>query len=57
MVKIGIIGGSGLDDPQLLQNYEEREIETPFGNPSSKIACAGCVTISKGINTYSSSIN
>ena len=39
MVKIGIIGGSGLDDPQLLQNYEEREIETKYGKPSSKIVC------------------
>ena len=39
MVKIGIIGGSGLDDPQLLQNYEEKEIETPFGKPSSNIVC------------------
>ena len=30
MVRIGIIGGSGLDDPQLLQNYEElRVIEEP----------------------------
>ncbi len=39
MVKIGIIGGSGLDDPGLLQDYEEKEIETPFGKPSSKVTC------------------
>ncbi len=39
MVKIGIIGGSGLDDPKLLSNYEEKEIDTPFGKPSSKITC------------------
>lgn len=37
MVKIGIIGGSGLDDPKLLQDYEELEIDTPYGSPSSKI--------------------
>jgi 5'-methylthioadenosine phosphorylase len=36
-MKIGIIGGSGLDNPNLLENYEEKEIETRFGNPSSKI--------------------
>jgi 5'-methylthioadenosine phosphorylase len=39
MVKIGIIGGSGLDDPNLISDYEEREIETPYGKPSSKITC------------------
>ena len=39
MAKIGIIGGSGLDDPRLLSNYEEKEIETPYGKPSSKISC------------------
>jgi 5'-methylthioadenosine phosphorylase len=37
MLKIGIIGGSGLDDPKLLENYSERELETKYGNPSSKI--------------------
>jgi len=39
MVKIGIIGGSGLDDPDLLKDYEEREIDTPYGKPSSPITC------------------
>ena len=39
MVKIGIIGGSGLDNPNLLENYEEKEIETKYGLPSSKIIC------------------
>jgi len=37
MVKIGIIGGSGLDDPNLLQDYEEIEVETRYGNPSSRL--------------------
>lgn len=36
-VKIGVIGGSGMDDPQILKNYEEIDVETPFGKPSSKI--------------------
>jgi 5'-methylthioadenosine phosphorylase len=39
MVKIGIIGGSGLDDPRLLEDYQEKQIETPYGRPSSKLAC------------------
>ena len=38
-MKIGIIGGSGLDDPKLLENYEEKEVDTPYGKPSSKIIC------------------
>lgn len=38
-MKIGIIGGSGLDDPQLLQDYREEAIETPYGTPSSTITC------------------
>ena len=37
MVKIGIIGGSGLDDPKLLENYEIIDIHTPYGPPSSSI--------------------
>jgi 5'-methylthioadenosine phosphorylase len=35
--KIAIIGGSGLDDPQLLENYQEVEMETPYGKPSGKL--------------------
>lgn len=36
-VIIGVIGGSGLDDPQILLNPKEKEIKTPFGKPSSKL--------------------
>jgi len=35
MTKIGIIGGSGLDDPKLLKDYEEVTMTTKYGNPSS----------------------
>jgi len=35
MNKIAIIGGSGLEDPALLKNPGETEIETPYGKPSS----------------------
>jgi 5'-methylthioadenosine phosphorylase len=37
MVKIGIIGGSGLDDPRILKDSEEIEVETPYGKPSSAL--------------------
>ena len=37
MNKIGIIGGSGLDDPQLLKDAEEIRITTPFGELSSPL--------------------
>ncbi len=37
MAKIGIIGGSGLDDPKILKNTKETEIETPYGMPSSRL--------------------
>jgi len=36
-MKIGIIGGSGLDDPRLLSNFEEKDLNTPYGKPSSNI--------------------
>ena len=39
MVKIGIIGGSGLDDPDILKDYKEIEVETPYGKPSSALVC------------------
>ena len=34
-MKIAIIGGSGLENPDILKNSEEIKIETPYGNPSS----------------------
>jgi 5'-methylthioadenosine phosphorylase len=36
-MKVGIIGGSGLDDPKILSDYSEAEVETPYGKPSSKV--------------------
>ncbi|MAG07955.1 S-methyl-5'-thioadenosine phosphorylase [Candidatus Woesearchaeota archaeon] len=35
MVKIGIIGGSGLDNPDILEDAKEIEVDTPYGKPSS----------------------
>lgn len=37
MVKIGIIGGSGLDNPGILKNPQEREVDTPYGKPSAPL--------------------
>jgi len=34
---IGIIGGTGLEDPKILKDFEEREVKTPYGAPSSPI--------------------
>ena len=36
-LKIGVILGSGFEDSKLLENAQEKEIETPFGKPSSPI--------------------
>lgn len=35
MKKIAIIGGSGLENPDILKNAAEVNIETPYGKPSS----------------------
>lgn len=39
MIKIGIIGGSGLDDPDILKHPQEVEMSTPYGNPTSSLTC------------------
>jgi len=36
-MKIGIIGGSGLDDPKILKDAKEIEVNTPYGKPSSPL--------------------
>jgi 5'-methylthioadenosine phosphorylase len=37
MPKIGIIGGSGLDDPKILKDAKEISVETPYGPPTSEL--------------------
>ena len=37
MVKIGIIGGSGLDDPDILKEAKDIEVETQYGKPTSPL--------------------
>ncbi|MEK7167788.1 MAG: S-methyl-5'-thioadenosine phosphorylase [Patescibacteria group bacterium] len=36
-MKIGIIGGSGLDDPQILKDSSQKEVENKWGHPSSSL--------------------
>jgi 5'-methylthioadenosine phosphorylase len=36
-IKVGVIGGSGLDDPGLMQNIAEQDVMTPYGTPSSAL--------------------
>jgi 5'-methylthioadenosine phosphorylase len=35
--EIGVIGGTGLDDPKLFSNIKEVNVETPYGKPSDII--------------------
>ena len=39
MIKIGIIGGSGLDNPDILKHAKEISAGTPYGPPSSTLTC------------------
>uniref|UniRef100_A0A0V0G7G9 S-methyl-5'-thioadenosine phosphorylase n=1 Tax=Triatoma dimidiata TaxID=72491 RepID=A0A0V0G7G9_TRIDM len=57
-VKIGIIGGSGLDDPQLLKDVVETHIKTPYGQTSDallegKIEGIDCVILARHGRTHS----
>ncbi len=47
MFKLGIIGGSGLDDPDILKNPEKLDVTTEYGKPSSSLLCGEI----KGITT------
>lgn len=36
-MKIGIIGGSGLENSKILEDFKTKEVDTPFGKPSSQL--------------------
>lgn len=36
-IKVGIIGGSGMDDPRLMWDKKEKKVKTPYGSPSSPL--------------------
>jgi 5'-methylthioadenosine phosphorylase len=51
-LQIGIIGGTGLDDPDILENRKETAVTTPFGSPSDvliegKIGGVSCVLLAR----------
>uniref|UniRef100_A0A3Q3IFB7 S-methyl-5'-thioadenosine phosphorylase n=1 Tax=Monopterus albus TaxID=43700 RepID=A0A3Q3IFB7_MONAL len=51
-IKIGIIGGSGLDDPDILEGRTEHYVDTPYGKPSDalilgKIKNVECVLLAR----------
>jgi len=37
IIKIGIIGGSGMDDPAIIKGSKEKKVSTPYGSPSSDL--------------------
>jgi 5'-methylthioadenosine phosphorylase len=37
MIRIGIIGGSGLENPEILRSSEEKYVDTPYGVPTSSL--------------------
>lgn len=39
MKKTGIIGGSGLEKPEILKTPRFKKVSTPYGNPSSELIC------------------
>jgi 5'-methylthioadenosine phosphorylase len=52
ITKIGIIGGSGLDDPKILKNSSLKSVKTPYGSPAGpltlgKIGRTSVVVISR----------
>lgn len=51
-LQIGIIGGTGLDDPDILENRKEISVTTPFGSPSDvliegKISGISCILLAR----------
>nr|XP_008530212.1 PREDICTED: S-methyl-5'-thioadenosine phosphorylase-like [Equus przewalskii] len=51
-VKIGIIGGTGLDDSEILEGRTEKYVDTPFGKPSDalilgKIKNVDCILLAR----------
>uniref|UniRef100_UPI00398EEAA3 S-methyl-5'-thioadenosine phosphorylase n=1 Tax=Pristiophorus japonicus TaxID=55135 RepID=UPI00398EEAA3 len=64
-VKIGIIGGSGLSDMDILEEKTEKYVDTPFGKPSdalilgkiNKIDCVVLARHGRGSNIMPTNVN
>ena len=37
MVKVGIIGGSGIDNPEIMQDSKKIKVHTPYGSTSDLV--------------------
>ncbi|MDA8165216.1 MAG: S-methyl-5'-thioadenosine phosphorylase [Desulfobacteraceae bacterium] len=48
-VKVGIIGGSGLDDPDILKDPKVVAVATPYGTPSSPLTCGAIAGVEVAI--------
>ena len=46
MIKVGIIGGSGLENPDIIQKPQEIAVETRFGSPSSTLTVGDIAGVS-----------
>lgn len=63
--RIGVVGGSGLDDPKLMKDIREKSVRTPYGKPSSKLTMgkvAGVETVvlarhGRGHTIYPTGVN
>ena len=44
-LKIGIIGGSGMEDPTLISDYSKETVSTPYGDPSSELIVGNIVDV------------
>ncbi len=36
-IKVGIIGGTGFDDPEIISDRVDKDVDTPYGKPSSPL--------------------
>ena len=45
-LKIGIIGGSGMEDPTFISDYSKETVSTPYGDPSSELIVGKIANVS-----------
>jgi len=55
ITQIGIIGGSGLDDPDFFKDATEEKVNTPYGDPSDsllsgKLNGINCVLLARSLS-------
>ncbi len=49
MIKVGIIGGSGLDNPDIMKDAKEIAVETPYGPTTSTLTCGAIAGVEVAI--------